>query len=164
MSRRNNIHRRLYAKLRSRSDPLPFLLLSADKSLCRNTKFVDIDYEKLIITKKTAIQKTNEITDLLEDIEFLPDENAVQVRSKQYIALGCDLKNLKKLGDALKSDILPSECSILCTAEVSLTYMDVKFADAVIGFASKLSNGKEKKYMATVPALTDTLKMYSFAS
>lgn len=90
-----------------------------------------------------AIQRTEEITNLLEDVEFLADESPVQIRSKQYIALGCDLKNLTKLEDVLKNEILPSDCSILCTAEVSLTYMDVKSADAVINFASKISNGKK---------------------
>lgn len=128
-----------------RSDPLPFLLLSnADNTAsCRNTKFVDIDYEKLATVKKTIVQKTKEITDLLEDIEVLTDESTVQLRSKQYTIIGCDLKNLQKLESSLRNDILPSasECSILCVAEVSLAYMDVKSADAVINFTSKLSHG-----------------------
>lgn len=128
-----------------RSDPLPFLLLSSDNASCRNTKFVDIDYEKLMVNKKAVIQKTGEIKNLLEDIEFLSDDDAPQIRSKQYIALGCDLKNLTKLDDVLRNDVLPSDCSILCTAEVSLTYMDVKSADAVINFTSALSNGKERR-------------------
>lgn len=127
-----------------RSDPLPFMLLSADKSLCRDTRFVDIDYEKLMVNKKTAIQRTKEITELLEDVEFLPDENAVQIRSDHYLAIGCDLKNLKKLDDTLKTEVLPAECSVLCLAEVSLTYMDVESANAVVNWASKLRSGQEK--------------------
>lgn len=118
------------------------MLLSSDRSLCRNTIFVDIDYEKLMITKKLVIQDSKEITDLLDNVEVLPPGNAVQVRSDQYLAIGCDLKNLKKL-DATLKEILPAECSILCLAEVSLTYMDVKAADAVVSWASKLSPGQK---------------------
>jgi tRNA wybutosine-synthesizing protein 4 len=132
---------RPYAKLGYRSDPLPFILLSADKSLCSTTRFVDIDYEKLMVNKKTAIRRTDEITQLLENVEFFSDESPIQIRSEQYFAIGCDLKNLKKLDDVLKTEVLPTECSILFLAEVSLTYMDVKSANAVLDWASKLNNG-----------------------
>lgn len=130
-----------YAKTDCRSDPLPFILLSEDPSLCRDTQFVDIDYEKLMINKKTAIKRTAEITQVLKDIEFLSDESAVQIRSAQYLGIGCDLKNLKKLDDVLRTEVLPAECSVLFLAEVSLTYMDVKSANAVVEWASKLNNG-----------------------
>lgn len=116
------------------------MLLSSDRSLCRNTVFVDIDYEKLMINKKLVVKNTKEITDLLDNVEVLPDEDAIQLRSDQYLAIGCDLKDLKKLGATLK-EVLPPECSILCLAEVSLTYIDVKSADAVVSWASKLSSG-----------------------
>ncbi|GFF34488.1 hypothetical protein IFM58399_03889 [Aspergillus lentulus] len=124
-------------------DPLPFILLSTDKSLCSTTRFVDIDYEKLMVNKKTAICRTDEITQLLENVEFLSDESPIQIRSEQYLAIGCDLKNLKKLDDVLKTEVLPSECSILFLAEVSLTYMDVKSANAVLDWASKLNNDSQ---------------------
>ncbi|KAF7591242.1 tRNA methyltransferase ppm2 [Aspergillus hancockii] len=121
-------------------DPLPYMLLSADSSLCRGTTFVDIDYEKLMVNKKTAIRRTDEITQLLEDVEFLSDDSAVQIRSKHYLAIGCDLKNITKLDSVLKAEVLPSECSVLFLAEVSLTYMDVKSANAVVSWASQLRN------------------------
>ncbi|PWY95833.1 leucine carboxyl methyltransferase [Aspergillus sclerotioniger CBS 115572] len=121
-------------------DPLPFILLSEDPSLCRDTRFVDIDYEKLMINKKTAIRRTDEITQTLKDVEFLSDESAVQIRSTHYLGIGCDLKNLKKLDDVLRNEVLPAECSVLFLAEVSLTYMDVKSANAVLDWASKLNN------------------------
>ncbi|GKZ18099.1 tRNA methyltransferase ppm2 [Aspergillus brasiliensis] len=121
-------------------DPLPFILLSEDPSLCRDTQFVDIDYEKLMINKKTAIRRTDEITRVLKDVEFLSDESPVQIRSAQYLGIGCDLKNLKKLDDVLRNEVLPAECSVLFLAEVSLTYMDVKSANAVVEWASKLNN------------------------
>lgn len=123
-----------------RSDPLAFILLSEDRSLCRDTVFLDVDYEKLMVNKKLAMQGTTEITQLLDNVEFLPDANAVQIRSDQYLAMGCDLKNLHKLDATLRAE-LPADCSVLCLAEVSLTYMDVKSADAVISWASKLGDG-----------------------
>ncbi|PYI15247.1 leucine carboxyl methyltransferase [Aspergillus violaceofuscus CBS 115571] len=122
-------------------DPLPFILLNTEKSLCKDTRFVDIDYEKLMLNKKTAIRRTEEITQLLENVEFLPDESAIQIQSEHYIAIGCDLKNLKKLDDVLRKEVLPAECSVLFLAEVSLTYMDVKSANEVLKWAAQLNNG-----------------------
>lgn len=133
------------AKSGCRSDPLPFILLSADESLCRNATFVDIDYEKLIVNKKLSIQKSDDIIQHLEDVEFLPDDSPIQIRSKNYLAIGCDLKNLEKLDEVLRRQILPQECSVLFLAEVSLTYMDVKSATAVLQWASKLSNSQEDR-------------------
>ncbi|KAL4784936.1 hypothetical protein BJX76DRAFT_356542 [Aspergillus varians] len=121
-------------------DPLPFILLSTDRSLCSQTTFVDIDYEKLMLNKKAAIQKADAITNVLENVEFNSDESAVQIRSREYIAVGCDLKNLDKLDHVLKTEVLPADCAVMFLAEVSLTYMDVKSANAVVNWASKLSN------------------------
>lgn len=118
-------------------------MLSAEKSLCKDTKFVDIDYEKLMVNKKTAIQRNNEITELLENVEFFPDDKAVQICSDHYLAIGCDLKNIKKLDKTLRNEVLPAECSVLFLAEVSLTYMDVGSANAVVNWASKLSSGQK---------------------
>lgn len=133
----------LDAKSECRSDPLPFILLSADESLCRNTTFVDIDYEKLMVNRKLSIEKSDDITQLLQDVEFLPNDSPILVRSKNYVAVGCDLKNLEKLDEVLRRQILPSECSVLFLAEVSLTYMDVNSATAVLQWAAKLSNGQK---------------------
>ncbi|KAL2853220.1 hypothetical protein BJY01DRAFT_232317 [Aspergillus pseudoustus] len=124
-------------------DPLPFILLHADRPLCRNTTFVDVDYEKLMVNKRVAIEKTEIITRLLESVEFGTNESAVQVRSTEYIAVGCDLNNLEKLDHVLKTQVLPAECVVLFVAEVSLTYMDAQSANAVINWASKLSEDSE---------------------
>lgn len=127
------------------SDPLPFKLLSDERRSLRRgqTIFVDIDYEKLMVHKKTAIRRTQEIPDLLGDVEYLSDESPIQIRSERYLAVGCDLKNLTKLEDVIRNHILPSaDCSVLCLAEVSLTHMDVKSSNAVISWASKLATGE----------------------
>jgi tRNA wybutosine-synthesizing protein 4 len=111
---------------------------------------VDIDYEKLMVNKRIVIEKTESITQLLGgNVEFGTDESAIQVRSKDYIAIGCDLGNLEKLDHVLRTQVLPAECAILFVAEVSLSYMDVKKASAVINWASKLSNnGSENAILA----------------
>jgi tRNA wybutosine-synthesizing protein 4 len=123
------------------SDPLPFQFLSSEKSLCNQALFIDVDYDKLMINKRDVIHKTKELTEALEDVEFLPDDSVLLVRSKRYIGIGCDLKNLQKLDDALRMEPLLSQSSILCVAEVSLAYMDIESADEVIRWASKLSSG-----------------------
>ena len=128
-----------------RSDPLPFMLLSDEERSMRSghTVFVDIDYEKLMVHKKNAIRQTQEITGILENVEFSSDQAAIQIRSSQYLAVGCDLKNLRKLDDVLRTSILPSnDCPVLFLAEVSLTYMDVQSANEVVKWASKLTNGE----------------------
>lgn len=107
------------------------------------TIFVDIDYEKLMIHKKKTIHQTPEITRVIGDVEFGSDMDAIQIRSSRYLAVGCDLKNMKKLDDVLRASILPSnDCSVLFLAEVSLTYMDVKSANDVVTWASKLTSGE----------------------
>ena len=121
------------------------MLLSDERRSMRSGQaiFVDIDYEKLMVHKKTAIRCNQIISDLLGDVEYLSDESPIQIRSSRYLALGCDLKNLAKLEDVMRNHILPSaDCSVLCLAEVSLTYMDVTSANAVISWASKLTPGK----------------------
>ncbi|KAL4802304.1 hypothetical protein BDV18DRAFT_64879 [Aspergillus unguis] len=124
-------------------DPLPFILLSADRSLCSQTTFVDIDYEKLMLNKKAAVKQADAITQLLENVEFGSGESAVQIRSKEYVAVGCDLKNLEKLDHVLKTEVLPTDCAVLFLAEVSLTYMDVQSANAVVNWASRLSGDSQ---------------------
>lgn len=103
---------------------------------------MDIDYEKLMATKTNVIRQTKELRDLLGDVEVFPEQSTVLVRSMHYIGIGCDLKNLKKLEEALKSEIGTSPSSILCIAEVSLTYMDVESADALISWIPTLGEGQ----------------------
>ncbi|KAJ5587316.1 LCM-domain-containing protein [Penicillium hispanicum] len=124
-------------------DPLPFILLSREKKSMRsgNTVFVDVDYEKLMAHKKNAIRQTEVITEVLGDIDSGEDQDAIQIRSPRYIAVGCDLKNLEKLDDVLRNSVLPSAgCSVLCIAEVSLTYMDIKSANEILIWASTLTS------------------------
>ncbi|EEA28289.1 tRNA methyltransferase ppm2 [Talaromyces marneffei ATCC 18224] len=125
-------------------DPLAFQLLKTEKSICNNATFVDIDYEKLMGIKMSVIQKTEELKSILGDIKVFPDPSPVLLRAAHYVAVGCDLKNLKKLEEALKEVLGPSPVSVLCIAEVSLTYMDVQSADALISWFPTL--GKDIQF------------------
>ncbi|KAJ5246246.1 LCM-domain-containing protein [Penicillium chermesinum] len=124
-------------------DPLPFILLSDEQKSAKSshTVFVDIDYEKLMIHKKSAIREAQEIKDVIGDAKFGSDEDPIQICSSRYLGVGCDLKNLKKLNEVLLGSILPSqECSVLFLAEVSLTYMDVHSANEVVKWAAQLTD------------------------
>ena len=128
------------------SDPLPFQFLSRESALCHNARFIDIDYDKLMANKRNIIHRCKALSDLIPDIHLPAESSTVLVRSKQYIGIGCDLRELQKLEQILKVEIGSAECSVLCTAEVSLTYMDVMSADALIAWSSKLSNGQSASF------------------
>ncbi|ODH53070.1 hypothetical protein GX48_00604 [Paracoccidioides brasiliensis] len=121
-------------------DPLPFQFLSRDRTLCQNVKFVDVDHHKLMVKKRDVINQCTALSGLLSDAQLLPESGSVLLRSKEYVAAGCDLGDLNKLDVALKDAIGLTEVSILFIAEVSLTYMEVSLADALIQFLPKLSN------------------------
>ena len=57
-------------------------------------------------------------------------------KSKEYMAVGCDLHNLPALDELLRKEIPVDSYSILFFAEVSIAYMDISAADSVISWAS----------------------------
>ena len=57
------------------------------------------------------------------------------------MALGCDLGESNRLDELLAGIIDIPRSLILCIAEVSMTYMDVKSADALIEWAAHYDNG-----------------------
>ncbi|KAM5491774.1 tRNA methyltransferase ppm2 [Microsporum canis] len=120
-------------------DPLAFQFLSREPGLCVDTKFIDIDHRKMILEKWDVIQNSPELKELIPDAVF-SGHGGPLIRAKQYIGIGCDLGNLSELEQTLKSELDPSKFSVLCTAEVALTYMAVKAADALIEWAGRLSN------------------------
>lgn len=125
------------------SDPLPFQFLTREKHLCENARFVDIDYHKLMVEKRNTIRHTSALNGIIPEVEFPPEDGPVLFRSKYYIGIGCDLVELSKLETTLKSENGSiTDYSILCTAEVSLTYMDIPSANALLQWASKLSDGE----------------------
>lgn len=126
------------------SDPLPFQFLSREPEICENARFIDIDHHKLILEKSDAIRNSEALRNTVPDAELVgtKDSGGVIMRGSQYLSIGCDLGDLQALERALRSEMDTTKFSIICTAEVSLTYMDVKAADGVINWASGLSDGE----------------------
>ncbi len=122
------------------SDPFAFQWLSKDHSKCLNVTFVDIDYQELIEKKCEVITKTPQLQDLLQPLDASKSTGPILFRSKHYLALGCDLTDIKGLESYMNSEFDMSDCLILCTAEVSVTYMNVEAADSLIAWAARYNN------------------------
>jgi hypothetical protein len=69
-------------------------------------------------------------------------ERPVYVRSERYMAIGCDLRELRTLERTLRAELDIPASSVLFVAEVSATYMPVADSDALIRWASTLEDGK----------------------
>jgi tRNA wybutosine-synthesizing protein 4 len=92
-----------------------------------------------MIRKRDTVRSTKELNSLLTNMEVL--DGNILLRSDEYLQLGCDLRDLKTLGEAIASAIDMENCLVLFTAEVSITYMNVDAADALIEWAGKLPDG-----------------------
>ena len=100
-----------------------------------------MDYRQLIDKKCETIYSTQQLHNLLGHIETSKKVEAVRLRSDSYLAIGCDLSDTSKLDEALRNELDLANCLVLCIAEVSVTYMDVQAADAVISWAACLGDG-----------------------
>ena len=94
-----------------------------------------------MISKKEIITSTPRMRDLLM-IEPNSPMAGLILDSKQYVALGCDLRNIQRLDWLVRSVVSVEQCLVLCIAEVSITYMNPDAADAVIRWSANLSPGK----------------------
>ena len=68
------------------------------------------------------------------------DGSTIVMRSDHYVGVGCDLRDIPRLTKALEEELQIRSCLVLCTAEVSITYMEVKAADALITWAAQYDN------------------------
>ena len=123
------------------SDPLPFQWLSKDATRCGNVTFVDIDYPELITKKCKIVTNTPQLRDLLHNPTQCTESDGLSLQSEEYLALGCDLRDIKKLEAKLVEKLDVVHCLILFTAEVSIVYTDVDAADALIAWAARYENG-----------------------
>jgi tRNA wybutosine-synthesizing protein 4 len=122
------------------SDPIPFQWLAQYRDTCDNTKFIDIDFKELMLSKREIILNTPKMKDLLSN-PTVPVENDVLLDSEEYAAIGCDLRNLKRLERLMKTVVDIDQCLVLCIAEVSITYMSVDDSDSLIAWTTTLSPG-----------------------
>lgn len=67
--------------------------------------------------------------------------NPVILRSDSYLAVSCDLEDFAALDRVLRQGT-PEECDYLFVAEVSITYMEEKAAEAVLQGAAKFESSK----------------------
>ena len=121
------------------SDPLPWQSMTRYPAHCNGVKFVDIDYEALMIKKRDVVRSQKELNCLLSNIEVANE--TVLLRSDQYFQVGCNLRDLKVLSRILEGIMNIETCLILLVAEVSITYMNVEAADALIRWAGTLPDG-----------------------
>ncbi|KPI36043.1 tRNA wybutosine-synthesizing protein 4 [Cyphellophora attinorum] len=120
-------------------DPLPFQWLSTEPEHCANTTFIDIDYEKLMESKRKIVLDSSELNELFTLNDRSKENDCVLLSSDKYYILGCDLRNPKRVDRLVRSIIDTSDCVVLCVAEVSITYMAPEDSNAVLAWASKLS-------------------------
>ncbi len=99
--------------------------------------------------KCEVIWQTAELYGLLANASKANDQD-VLLRSDHYLAVGCDLRNLELLDGILSRELVTNNSIILCTAEVSITYMDVEAADAVIEWASRFDDGQSVRLIRFV--------------
>ncbi|KAK4943096.1 tRNA methyltransferase ppm2 [Elasticomyces elasticus] len=113
--------------------------MAQEPELCSGTKFIDVDFEELMISKREIILNTPKMRDMLSINADLPLERGILLDSEEYVAIGCDLRNLRRLERLLRSVVDLEDCLVLCLAEVSITYMAGDDSDALIAWSSTLS-------------------------
>lgn len=90
--------------------------------------------------KCEIINNTCKLRELLGSVASGPYPNGLFFRSDHYRAVGCDLGDIRLLDKVLSNEVDLSNCLILCTAEVSITYMSVEVADALVQWAAQFKN------------------------
>lgn len=90
---------------------------------------------------------------MLTNVESFPS-GKILLRSREYIQLGCDLRDLKGLTESFAEVVDIDEALLLFVAEVSITYMALKRADALIEWARALPFGKPRPSMESMGYLT----------
>lgn len=103
--------------------------------------FVDVDYPDLMFRKREVVQKTSELNSILGDMVIDENEEVVLLSSDRYIQIGCDLRDIAKLNEALSQILDLKSCKLLFTAEVSITYMAVDGSDSLLHWAGTLPEG-----------------------
>ena len=119
---------------------MAFQWLSKHQSIRNGCLFIDLDFPDLIAKKADVIITTPQLRELIDPLERPSSPGVLAIRSENYLALGCDLGDISKIDDLLAESIDRSRSLILCIAEVSMTYMDVKAADALIEWAAQYNN------------------------
>ncbi|KAL8830090.1 MAG: hypothetical protein Q9170_005893 [Blastenia crenularia] len=118
-------------------DPSPFRWISQKN---KGTTFVDVDYPELMSKKRDLIMQHYEMEQLIQPLRNDNDDPVVLVSSDRYLALGCDLRDIPKLSKILDEKLQLASCLVLFVAEVSMTYMDVDAANAIIKWTAQYND------------------------
>ncbi len=113
------------------SDVLPWRFLSRHPDLCQGAVFVDVDFPALSLAKREVVTSTSQLMAPLSNVDLFPETSPLLLRSDQYYIMGCDLRHVSRLQEAL-FEAFSSSADFLFIAEVSITYMEAADADAVI--------------------------------
>ncbi|KAK6434101.1 tRNA methyltransferase ppm2, partial [Oleoguttula sp. CCFEE 5521] len=134
--------RKLVVNLGCGYDPLPWLFLGKLPHLCDNATFVDVDYAQLMQRKCEVIDRTEQLKILLPGLKLTGKDRGLLAHSTNYVAVGCDLRNLDLLSLVLQDHLQIEDCSvaIMFVAEVSIAYMDYDASQAVLVWAAQYSN------------------------
>ncbi|KAF2032598.1 LCM-domain-containing protein [Setomelanomma holmii] len=133
-------------------DPLPFQFWHRYPSLAQQATFVDVDYPQLIERKRSRMLTDGLLRDALFETNMRASKPPVYLRSDQYLAIGCDLRQLELLERTLRAELDIHSSVVLFVAEVSATYMPVADSDALIRWASTLENGPNHPFAKTMLA------------
>lgn len=110
--------------------------------------FVDIDYPELLTKKLKVVSETPQLAYLVGPAQKTGSLGSVLYRTPHYIAIGYDLANLEALDDVLAKELNAKSSMILCTAEVSVTYMHTEAADSLIGWAAQYQDSMSETIFA----------------
>lgn len=102
---------------------------------------MDVDYPQLIDKKRDVVFTKSLLRDALLKTGLRSAQAPVRVRSDQYMAIGCDLRDLKLLERTLRAELDIPNSSVLFVAEVSVTYMPLKDANKLIEWANTFESG-----------------------
>ena len=99
-----------------------------------------------------VISETPQLIGLVGPSQEADLSEAVLYRSDRYVALACDLADTKAFEELLAKELNASTCRMLCTAEVSVTYMDTRAADALISLAARYADS-ERRFLVVIDDL-----------
>ena len=88
-------------------------------------------------SKIEIVKSTSELLKVLDGADFTGFQQDIFCKSTNYIALGCDLADVARLQFLLQDSLGFSGCKVLCTAEVSITYMNIEAAEDLIRWAAQ---------------------------
>jgi tRNA wybutosine-synthesizing protein 4 len=122
---------------------------------------VDVDYPQLIEKKRDVLFTKSLLREPLLKTGLHSAIYPVQIRSGRYMAVGCDLRNLKLLERTLRAELDIPDSSILFVAEVSVTYMPLIDANKLIQWAHTFESCKCTTFTTTLEKLI--LRQLAFA-